>query len=114
VTTVKVRIEWPPGLQLPGGSGTARVTVEDVTHADAPAQTVAERRVPVRDTTAPLETALDVPEIDDSAHYNLRVHLSPSGAERSRVKRGDVISTQSYPVLTFGNPDAVIVTPRVV
>jgi hypothetical protein len=109
VTTVKVRIEWPPGLQLPGGSGTARVTVDD-----APAQTVAERRVPVRDTTAPLETALDVPEIDDSAHYNLRVHVSPSGAERSRVKRGDVISTQSYPVLTFGNPDAVIVTPRVV
>lgn len=112
--TVRVRIEWPPGLRLTGGVGTARVTVENVTHADAPSHTVAEQRVPVRDTTVPLETALDIPHVEDSAHYNVRVHVSPSDPTTTEVKRGDVISIQSYPVLTFGNPDAVIVTPRVV
>ena len=84
--------------------------VEDVSRVDAPATVVAE-------VTRPLTEAMDagdrftveltVPEIDERASYNVRAHiaLSASGEKAS----GDQITTRSYPVLTRGAPDRVVV-----
>lgn len=69
---VNVRIEWPDDLRALPEHAQARVTVEDVTRADASSVVIAESVL------------------------------------------GDLVSTQSHPVLTRGHGDSVVVRPRVV
>ena len=93
---------------LPAGEHTARIAVEDVSRADAPATIVAQTTVPL---TGPMDAGdrftveLPVPEIDDHASYIVRAHIDSSGS--GDVSTGDHITTRSYPALTRGAPDHI-------
>ena len=95
-------------------SATIYVRLEDVSRVDAVATTVAEQvlrhvshqaghqsqvAIALRGTTA-----------DARARYAVRVHVDVDGD--GHVSRGDYISMESYPVLTFGYPDRVTVRVR--
>ena len=85
----------------------ARVLVEDVTLADAASVAVAQVNLPLSAMAAAsgsLPFTLTVPEVDASRRYAVRVHIDRSG--NGRIEAGDQISTQSYPVLTQGSPQA--------
>lgn len=95
--------------------GTLRVRVEDVSRADAPAHLVAEARFPVDHALAAGDTLpflLQVPAVDEQIHYAVRVHLDQDGT--GDVVRGDRISMESYPVLTGGHPDTVLVEAHLI
>jgi Type III secretion system lipoprotein chaperone (YscW) len=111
---VKVRIEWPDNLQALPEHAQARVTVEDVTQADASSVVLAERVLD--DLTADQEavTQLEVGEVDPRAYLVVRVHVTDAGRQTREVEVGDLVSTQSHPVLTRGHGDSVVVRPRVV
>ena len=80
--------------------------LENITDADSTAQVVAdyvERDVAFDPTTArdfSFSLAGDPP--DPRASYAVRVHIDIDGD--GEVSKGDFISTQSYPVITFGYP----------
>jgi uncharacterized lipoprotein YbaY len=102
---VKVSIEWPDhGVELPA-SAKAHVTVEDVTLADASSVAVAGVVADQLRTDHPMTVVVDVPEVDPSHRYSVRVHVRREGSPNPQVQSGDLITTQSYPVLTrgFGN-----------
>ncbi len=111
---VTVRIEWPESLPVLPEGARARVTVEDSTNADASSVVVAEATlrdlVPGRETLAELE----VEEVDQRSDLTVRVHVT-AGERRVRgIEAGDLVSTQSHPVLTHGHGDSVVVPLRVV
>jgi putative lipoprotein len=81
-----------------------RVVVEDVSLADAPARTVAERVLPAG-SAVPGPVRLAVDQVDPGARYAVRVHVDSDGS--GAVSHGDLVSTAAHPVLTFGHPSAV-------
>jgi hypothetical protein len=92
---------------IPAG-GTVRVLVEDTTRADAAATVVAQSVEPLTRPLAAgerLAFSLTVPEVDEHARYNVRVHVDRSGS--GEVSPGDRITTRAYPVLTQGAGDHV-------
>ncbi len=81
------------------------VQVEDVSRMDAPSIVVAEQRiedVPLDGGRLPFEIEVPAGLIDRRASYSLRVHVDVTGT--GEVERGDLITTQSYPVLTGAEP----------
>lgn len=91
---------------LAEGAHLLRVLVEDVSRADAAAATAGRIVLQVNGplpagTILPFE--VPVGAIDPSARYSVRAHLDLSG--NGRIEAGDLISTQSHPVLTQGAPD---------
>ena len=103
--TVSVSVIFPQ--PIPAG-GVVRVLVEDTSRADAAAIVVAEEVEPLtRRLTGGERLAfrLTVPEVDDRAHYSVRVHVDRSGS--GEVSAGDRITTRACPVLTYGAPDHV-------
>jgi hypothetical protein len=106
---VNVQIEWPDDLRALPEHAQARVTVEDVTRADASSVVIAER---VLDDLAVDE--VEVGEVDPKADLIVRVHVADAGRPTRDVEAGDLVSTQSHPVLTHGHGDSVVVRPRVV
>lgn len=84
------------------------IRLEDVTHTDGVAEIVAEQ---VHTLEAPLQEgaemafSLAVPVLDPRHRYGVRVHVDTTGS--GNVTEGDLVSTQAYPVLTFGQPDHV-------
>jgi uncharacterized lipoprotein YbaY len=92
------------------------VSVEDVSRADAPSLVIGEQRQEGVQLTAGaiLPFQVEVPkELVDARHsYSVRAHLDLSGS--GTVEIGDLVSTQSYPVLTRGHSDeATIEVKRV-
>ena len=89
------------------GAAELIVQIEDVSRADAASKVVAEQRIPnpklEPGEAVPFE--LEVPEaaIDDQAMYSVRAHVDVSGS--GEVEEGDLLSTQSYPVITRGYPE---------
>lgn len=95
--------------------GSLRIKVEDVSRADAAARVVAEVVLPLGRALAAGATvpfSVTVPELDESARYGVRVHIDCNGS--GQVDAGDLISTQSYPVLTQGNRDSVDIEVRAI
>ena len=93
-----------PSTDLPAETADLVVQVEDVSRADAPSIVIAEQRrsgVSLRGG-AVLPFAVKVPAelIDERHRYSVRVHTDVSGS--GEVEVGDLVSTQSYPVLTHG------------
>lgn len=90
---------------------TVYVRLEDVSLADAPARVVAEQVISdlsyEAGSQAKLEFRLDGEIPDERASYSVCVHVDLNGDEK--VSRGDYISMESYPVLTFGYPKQVSV-----
>jgi uncharacterized lipoprotein YbaY len=92
----------------------ARVTLLDVTRADAPARTVAEQAIAnvthPGSEGQPVVFTLRLQQRDPRARYVVRAHVDVNGD--GRVSRGDYISAESYPVLTFGHSNRVVVRLR--
>ena len=93
---------------------TMYVRLENTTLADVAAEVVAdyvERDIAfVPETTKALSFAIDGKAPDPRASYTVRVHIDLDGD--GEVSQGDFISTQSYPVITFGHPREVSILVR--
>jgi putative lipoprotein len=93
-----------PSADLPAETADLIVQVEDVSRADAPSVVIAEQRqsgVSLRGS-AVLPFVVEVPAelVDEHHNYSVRVHVDVSSS--GEVNVGDLVSTQSYPVLTRG------------
>jgi uncharacterized lipoprotein YbaY len=90
---------------------TVHVRLEDTSRADAPARIVAEQVLEDVSHTAGAETrlpfALEATSVDEKSRYTVRAHVDVDGD--GKVSRGDFLSMESYPVLTFGFPNNVSV-----
>ncbi len=90
---------------------TVNVYLEDVSFLDAPAKIVAKQVIShvahEMGTENRVKFALIGEIADIRARYSLRVHTALSGNEQ--IQRGDYISMESYPVLTFGHPHQVTI-----
>ena len=111
---VNVQIEWPDDLRALPEHAQARVTVEDVTLADASSVVIAERVLDDLAVDQPAFAEVEVGEVDPKADLIVRVHVTDAGRPTRDVEAGDLVSTQSHPVLTHGHGDSVVVRPRVV
>ena len=111
---VAVQIEWPDGLAtLPGGAR-ARVTVEDATRADASSIVLGETVLTNLDPAVTTVAHVVVPDVDPGSLVIARVHVLSARRGTGDVERGDLISTQSHPVLTRGYGDSVVVPLKAV
>jgi hypothetical protein len=108
---VQVRIEWPDGVMLPEGAW-ARVTIEDVSQMDSESIVVAERVIEHVSTDAPLVTEVEVGTVNPGSDFVVRVHVSSARGSTSQVESGDLLSTQSHPVLTQGHGRSAVVRPQ--
>lgn len=90
-------------------NATVYVRLEDVSRADGAAIVAAEdvlKGVSHRaGDEARLEFALYGASPAENADYSLSVHVDVDAD--GEISRGDYISTQSYPVLTYGRPNRV-------
>lgn len=100
---------------LDASGGTLRVSVADVTRADAPARIVAGQTIALHDALAAgaqVPFAITMPGIEDGAAYIVQVHLDTTGS--GTITPGDRITMQSYPVLTRGHPARLTIEARTV
>jgi uncharacterized lipoprotein YbaY len=102
---VSGEIQFATRPQLPVGAK-AHVRLLDTTMSDAPALLIAELVLPGISEKAnagsniPFELAAR--SIDERRNYSIAVLVDLDGDEKT--SRGDFVTTQSYPVLTFGYP----------
>lgn len=91
-----------------------RITLLDVSLADVAARTLAEATL--HDVSHAggkgigHAFCLSLMDVDPRVHYAVRVHVDVDGD--GRVSRGDYVSTESAPVLTFGHGDEVEIRVR--
>lgn len=113
IQTVAVEIAVP-GNFSESSAGTLRVLLEDVSEADAPARVVATAMIEDARVVPGGRLAATVPVpvhfIDPRRQYNIRVHMSTRHS--NAVQSGDLVSTQSVPVLTQGYPSSAHVVLR--
>ena len=99
--TYRQRMALPPGAVI-------EVKLLDVSRADAPALTIAEKMIRPAGRQVPIEFSLeyDPRRIDQRHSYSIQVRIIQDNRPR-------FISTQPYPVITGGHPNAVdvIVSP---
>ncbi len=90
---------------------TVNVYLEDVSFLDAPAKIIAKQVISQvaheMGTENRVKFTLKGEIADIHARYSLRVHTAVHGNEQ--IQRGDYISMESYPVLTFGYPHQVTI-----
>jgi hypothetical protein len=89
-------------------------SVEDVTQADASSVVIAESVLDDLTADQAAVAEVEVGEVDPRADLVVRVHVADAGRQSRDVEVGDLVSTQSHPVLTHGHGDSVVVRPRVV
>lgn len=91
---------------------TVNVYLEDISLQDAPSKIVVKQAIPnvlhERGTDTSLEFELYGEKPDQRASYSIRVHVDLHGG--GQIHRGDCITKQAYPVLTFGHPNNVAIT----
>jgi putative lipoprotein len=96
-----------PSADFVAATADVIVQVEDVSRADAPSGVIAENRrsgVPLRGgAVIPFVVDVATELVDERRSYAVRVHGDVSGT--GEVSVGDLVSTQSYPVLTRGHGD---------
>lgn len=102
--TVHGAIILPSG-DIPAQIADLVVQVENVSWADASSVVIAEQRQSSISLPSggALSFAVEVPAklVDERDSYSVRVHIDVSGS--GEVEVGDLVSTQSYPVLTRGH-----------
>ena len=112
---VRCEIVFDEAVQ-PFSGATVYVRLEDVSRMDTAARVVVEqvlREVSYQpDRSTQLAVDLRGPPPDAGASYAVRVHVDVD--DDGEVSPGDYISTQSYPVMTFGHPNQVAVRVRAV
>ena len=105
-------VVFPPDTK-PVQNARMHLRLEDVSLADAPATLVIERTyesisLPGGAERLSFELHGQIPS--PVAHYSVRVLLDVDGD--GEISAGDYISTESYPVLTFGHPKQVEISVR--
>lgn len=103
-----------PSTGVGATSADVIVQVEDISRADAPSIVVGEQRqrgVSLHEG-AVLPFVVEIPAglIDGRRSYSVRVHVDVSGS--GAVRAGDLVSTQTYPVLTRGHGAEARITVR--
>ena len=102
--TFAVQPELPPVAVL-------RIRLLDTTYADAPALVLSELLLPnvagEANAGRPLAFRVQAEGVNPRSTYTLMAHVSLAGGEK--IQPGDYMSTQSYPVITFGHPTHVTV-----
>jgi putative lipoprotein len=97
-----------PDAELPDEAAELVVQVEDVSRADAPSRVVGELRLHdvhlARGGRLPFQVEVPADRVDPGLSYSLRAHVDVSGS--GEVEPGDLLTTQSYPVLTTEQADA--------
>lgn len=91
------------------------VRLEDTTMLDVAAVEVVQQEILLNDqdlSRGQLTFDLPVVHPDPSHSYNVRAHVDMDGD--GGISRGDYISVQGYPVLTFGFPTHVRIRLRLV
>ncbi len=102
--------EGPPSFT----KASVHIFLEDTTLADAPATVVVHHVLEnvsadmIRNERLPFALEGTIP--DPRARYTVRVLVDVDGDER--ISHGDYVSTASYPVLTRGYSDRVVVHVR--
>lgn len=107
-------------VRLPGdlasGSGTLNVQVEDISRADAPSTVIAEMRLAsvslVPGGVVEFEIVVPPGAVRERGMYSLRAHLDRLGT--GDVTRGDLVSTQTYPLFSRETDDYVEVDVKTV
>lgn len=97
----------------PFTGATMYVYLENITVADIAAEVIdyyVEQNVSFDPKTTILSFAMAGKALDPRASYAVRVHIDIDGD--GKVSQGDFISTQSYPVITFGHPGKVSILVR--
>ncbi len=78
------------------------VRLEKILAEDAPSETVSEYRrsgiAHEKGKPAEFEFCLHMGKTDSTARYNINAHVDVDGDEK--ISRGDLVSTQSYPIMT--------------
>jgi len=100
---VRGHVSFPDGTPPLVGVN-LRVILQDVTRADIPARTVSEmvlKGLSHAGGGTKVSFELRVDRIDPKTRYVVRAHVDVDGD--GRVSKGDYVTTQSYPVLTFGH-----------
>ena len=99
---------------VPGGPADVVVEVEDISRSDAPSQVVAAQRLRRSHLqpggVLPFKVEVPADRVDERRLYSVRVHVDRSGS--GEVEKGDLISTQTYPVLTRGHGNEARVKVR--
>ena len=108
---VSVLITWPEGAHLPDNAH-ALVTVEDVTEVDAPSVVIGETVLEDLDPSRPTVAVVEVDEVDAGSDLVVRVHVTDRSRPDRHIEVGDLVTTESYPVLTRGHGDSVGVRPQ--
>jgi uncharacterized lipoprotein YbaY len=110
LVTGTIRFESdPPDLT----DAVVRVELLDVSRADAPSSVYAATTLtdlPAVDPTEPLAFSLSGPRPDPHRRYAVRVHVDVD--RTGDLTPGDYVTTESYPVVTYGHPDRVDVRVR--
>ncbi len=110
--TVTVHVVWPDGLASLPPDARARVTVEDVTRLDAPSVVVGETVVDGLSPSDEPQVEVLVGTVDPTADLVVRVHVVPGARRGEQVEKGDLVTTEAYPVLTRDHGAEVTVRPR--
>jgi putative lipoprotein len=103
-----------PDVELAGKTADFIIQVEDVSRADAPSAVVGEQRVSRVPLQAgmvfPFSIAIPAKNIIPNHSYAVKVHVDISGS--GKIEKADLITMQSYPVLTQGYGNEVKVSVR--
>jgi uncharacterized lipoprotein YbaY len=90
------------------------IRLEDTSYADAPAETIAETTLTnLGELLTPAGTipfTISTSAIDPRQRYTISAHATIDGTDR--LKPGDYINVEDYPVLTFGHPAQVTIEIR--
>ena len=88
------------------------IYLEDVSLLDAPAKIVAQQVISdfnhEMENENRVEFVLQGETVNIRSRYSIRVHITFHND--GQIHHGDYISTQSYPVLTYGYPSHVLVS----
>lgn len=113
--TVSGELTIPEALTV-SSSTVAYVDLLDTTFSDAPSLLVKRLVIPLAGKAIgpdrKLRFEIPIASPDPSRSYEVRVHVSVDGSETLSI--GDSTTMQSYPVLTFGNPNVTDVATRLI
>jgi uncharacterized lipoprotein YbaY len=99
-----IKIAGNPDLPA---SAKAYVRLLNTSMADAPSAVVAEQVIDHLRKDEKVTFRLEPNAIDERATYTVSVLVDLDGD--GKISKGDYISMQSYPVLTFGSPSEVTI-----
>ena len=110
IVTGQVKFQQDPP---PFSNAILTVKLSDVSLADARSQVIAIHTQSVRaedlgDLSFKLSPDDDSVEINPKATYTVSAHISLHPNDNpTEIRQGDYLTTQSYPVLTQGNPTSI-------